>query len=119
MALRFRRPLIRPLLKKRGGGAWNTRRTGRGPLDTVFPIRQNVTIMSDDPFPYSVIQRMEREHGFKVMEVDVDAVVGIVKKICREQGHAFDRDALAGFILFVATKRAVVMSIPRMIGSGS
>ena len=31
----------------------------------------------DDPFPYSMIQRMEREHGFKVTEEDVDAAVGL------------------------------------------
>ena len=64
------------------------------------------------PFPYSMIQRMEREHGFKVTEEDMDAAVGIAKKLCREQGRAFDLDALSGFILSVATKRAIVMSVP-------
>ena len=55
---------------------------------------------------------MEREHGFKVTEEDMDAAIAIAKKLCREQNRAFDLDALSGFILFVATKRAIVMSIP-------
>ena len=68
--------------------------------------------MTDDPFPYSMIQKMEREHGFKVTEEDMDAAIAIGKKLCREQNRAFDLDAVAGFIVFVAARRAIVMSIP-------
>ena len=46
-------------------------------LDTPVAFRQNVIIMTDHPFPYSMIQRMERRHGFKVTEEDMDAVVGL------------------------------------------
>ena len=84
-------------------------------LDTIFAVRQNVIIMSatpDHPFPYAMIQRMEREHGFKVTEEDVNAAVGVAKQRCREQGRGFDLDALSGVIMFVPTKRAVVMSVP-------
>ena len=66
----------------------------------------------NDPFPYHLIQRMEHQHGFKVTEEDVDVAVGIAKQRCQEQGRAFDLNALSGFIMFVATKRAIVMSVP-------
>ena len=66
----------------------------------------------DDPFPYHLIQCMEHQHGFKVTEEDVDAAVGIAKQRCRGQERTFDLNALSGFIMFIPTKRAIVMSVP-------
>ena len=67
---------------------------------------------TNDPFPYHLIQRMEHQHGFKVTEEEMDVAISIAKKLCCEQGRVFDLAALSEFILFAATKRAIVMSVP-------
>ena len=66
----------------------------------------------NDPFPYHLIQRMEHQHGFKVTEEDVDVAVSFAKQRFQKQGQTFDLNALSGFIMLVATKRAIVMSVP-------
>ena len=42
----------------------------------------------------------------------MDVAIGIAKKLCFEQGRVFDLAAMSGFILFAATKRVIVMSVP-------